>query len=167
MCPYACNQTLSIKPKRHASYAPTQFYLSTSIFGMPLLPKTRCICLVSQFDSPDASSSTYPQPITSVLAQRTIRRPTQIPNLIVTPPARCRAPHIIRLPASLGPTIQARLRRIRIQQVPDKHKTVVCTACQRSSPRRTPFDAVDRRRMPVELEKCLPRLPYIQDSDDL
>ena len=110
-----------------------------------------------------------PQSITPILPQRTVRRPTQIPNLIIASPARRRTSHIIS-PGSgsraINPLLLLLLGWIRIEQIPYEHQTIVRATCERPTARGAPFDAICRRGMAVELEQCLAWLAHVEDAND-
>jgi hypothetical protein len=54
-----------------------------------------------------------------------------------------------------------------MEKIPDQDERVVTTRRQHSSSQRIPFYTVHRCRVSAQLKKGLPRLPDIEDADEV
>lgn len=137
----ASSRLILIKSVAHAK-RPTNLYpcpSRTKHYTSPPPPTSNL-----QLHAPHSSSSTHAKPIPTLPRQRTLRRPTHIPDLVLTPPAR-RGSLTLHLRALL-PRCRRRCpidRSARAQKIPDEHETVVSTGSEHASPAGIPLDGVE------------------------
>lgn len=126
-----------------------------------------------QANTPDPSPPTHTQPL-APLTPHPLRRPTDIPHLILTHPTRHRSPlrphrRERRTNLLLAPTdmrsITRRHRTPLAQQIPDQDQRIISTGRQRASSGRGPLYAVNSRAVAFEFEERLARLADVEDAD--
>lgn len=54
-----------------------------------------------------------------------------------------------------------------VDQIPHEHQAIVGTTRKSPPSARTPFNAIDGRRMSLQLDNRLPRLSHVQDANDI
>lgn len=103
--------------------------------------------------------------------QPTLWCPADVPNLVFTYTAGGRTLGIVwiwRTWRVLAPIDSSTASGIPlIQEIPDQHQRIVSTRCERPSPGRRPFDAIDGCRMASKFEQSLTWLTNVQNPDGI